>query len=126
MFIPLTFLIMWVTGLLSLALLGAGIYILWAWYQGKIQAQIWLAFGILILLWSAAGRSVSGLFRRPGTDEPRAERGGRAHRISAPDGSELQVEEYGPENGASLLDAAASSSARSDAKQPGIPTQASH
>src|SRR4051794_15174078 len=100
---PLTFLIMWATGLLSVAVLGAGVYILWAWYQGEVQSQIWLTIGIVMLLWSAAGRSLSGLFRRRGADDPRAERGGQVHRISAPDGSELQVEEYGPENGATLL-----------------------
>lgn len=103
MFMPLTFLIMWVTGLLSLAVLGGGVYIGWAWYQGEIQSQIWLTIGILMLLWSATGRSMSGLFRRRGVDDPRAERRGRVHRIPGPDGSELQVEEYGPENGASLL-----------------------
>src|SRR5690349_18345462 len=81
----LTFLVMWVTGLLSLAVLGAGVYILWAWYQGEIQSQVWLTVGILILLWSAVGSSVTGLLRRRGTDEPRAERRGRAHRIPAPD-----------------------------------------
>src|SRR3954447_8124208 len=65
-FMPLTFLFMWVTGLLSLAVLGAGIYIPWAWYQGEIQSQIWLTIGILMLLWSAASRSLAGLFRRRG------------------------------------------------------------
>src|SRR3954452_12334578 len=97
-FMPVTFLLMWITGLLSLALAGAGSYVLWAWYQAEIQSDVWLFIGILILLSSVTGGWISGVFRRRVSDEPRAERGSRVHRIPAPDGSELQLEEYGPEN----------------------------
>jgi len=102
-FMPVTFLLMWITGLLSLAVVGAGSYVLWAWYQAEIQSDVWLIIGILILLWSGTGGWISGLFRRRGLDEPRAERGSCVYRIPAPDGSELQLEEYGPENGTALL-----------------------
>jgi hypothetical protein len=51
-FMPLTFLVMWLAGLFSLALLGVGGYLVWAWYVGEIVETVWLVVGIGLLLWS--------------------------------------------------------------------------
>jgi pimeloyl-ACP methyl ester carboxylesterase len=101
-FMPLTFLVMWLAGLLSLALLGIGGYLVWAWCVGEIVEVVWLAVGIILLLWSACGRSLVLLTRRRGA-EPRSERGGRSRRVAGPDGADLHVEEHGPEGGPTLL-----------------------
>jgi pimeloyl-ACP methyl ester carboxylesterase len=103
MFMPLTFLVMWLAGLLSLALVGVGAYLVWAWYIGEIVETVWLIVGIALLLWSVSGRSLVLLTRRRGTDEPRSERGGRGRRVAGPDGADLHVEEHGPEAGAPTL-----------------------
>ena len=103
MLMPLTFLTMWLAGMLSLALLSGGIYLVWAWYVGEIVETAWLAVGVAVLLWSVAGRWPVLLTRRRGADEPRSERGGRARRLAAPDGADLHVEEHGPEADAPTL-----------------------
>jgi pimeloyl-ACP methyl ester carboxylesterase len=96
-FMPLTFLVTWLTGLLSLGILGGGFYLAWEWYEGELQSVAWLLAGMAMLIWSVAGRSIPMLLRRRGDDEPRSERTGRMRHVAAPDGSQLQVEEYGPE-----------------------------
>jgi pimeloyl-ACP methyl ester carboxylesterase len=100
---PLTFLVLWLAGLLSLALLGGGAYLVWAWYVGEVVETGWLAVGVTLLLWSVSGRPLVLLTRRRGADEPRSERGGRARRVAGPDGSDLHVEEHGPAQGAPTL-----------------------
>ena len=75
MSMPLGFLALWLAGLLSLALLGVGAYLVWAWWVGEIVEAIWLAVGVALLLWSVAGRSLVLLFRR---------RGGRGLRRAVP------------------------------------------
>jgi pimeloyl-ACP methyl ester carboxylesterase len=100
---PLTFLVLWLAGLLSLALLGGGAYLVWAWYVGEVVETGWLAVGVALLLWSVSGRPLVLLTRRRGADEPRSERGGRARRVAGPDGSDLHVEEHGPAQGAPTL-----------------------
>ena len=103
MSMPLTFLAMWLAGLLSLALLGGGAYLVWEWYVGEIVETTWLVVGVAMLLWSVTGRWLVLLTRRRGADEPRSERGDRARRVAAPDGADLHVEEHGPEAGAPTL-----------------------
>ena len=100
MSMPLSFLVLWLAGLLSLALLGAGAYLVWAWYVGEIVETVWLAVGVALLLWSVSGRWFVLLTRRRGADEPRSGRGGRHRRVAGPDGADLHVEEHGPEGGA--------------------------
>jgi pimeloyl-ACP methyl ester carboxylesterase len=83
-------------GLLSLALLGGGLYLLWAWYVGMVVGTSYLVASLAMLLWSLAGRwVVLLLFRRPGPDEPGETPPDAILRVSRPDGSELQVESYG-------------------------------
>ena len=84
-------------GLLSLALLGGGGYLLWAWYVGAVVGTGYLVASLAMLLWSYAGRWVILLlFRRAGPDEPGETRPDSVVRLPRPDGSELQVELYGP------------------------------
>ncbi len=64
MFMPLAFLLLWLAGLLSLALLGAGAYLVWAWYVGEIVETVWLVLGAVLLLWSVSGRWLVLLTRR--------------------------------------------------------------
>jgi pimeloyl-ACP methyl ester carboxylesterase len=95
---PLPFLLGTLAGLASLALLIAGIGIVWFWFQGRLVETGWLAAGIGMLLWSAFGRYlVLALYPR-GTDEPRQIRTAAGKKIQAPDGSILHVEFDGPAN----------------------------
>lgn len=103
-FTPLNFLIMWSFGLLSIALLGGGVYTLYQCYEGELVGNFYLISGIILVLWSFFGRFCSvALFRRPGNDEPSSMRIGDVKRINRPDGSVLQVEFYGSEDAQPLI-----------------------
>src|SRR3712207_747059 len=67
---PLGLPLSWLLGLLSLALLGGGVYLVWAWYVGVLVGTGWLLAGAAMTAWTFAGRFVVLLFRRPGQDEP--------------------------------------------------------
>ena len=96
LFTPLNFLLQWLTGLLSIALLGGGIYIIHQWYERELIDRAWLILGLVMSTWSFVGfLPVSLLLRRPGADEPKAMRSGVVQRIARPDGSEIHVEFYG-------------------------------
>lgn len=96
-FTPLTFLLQWLTGLLSIALLGGGIYIVYQWYERELIDRAWLILGMGMTIWSFVGfLPISLLLRRPGADEPKAMHSGTAQRISRPDGSEIHIEFHGP------------------------------
>lgn len=41
-FMPFDLVLRWLAGLLSIALLGGGIYILHEWYQGDLIGRAWL------------------------------------------------------------------------------------
>ena len=63
-----------------------------------------LAGGLALIGLSLGGGSFAyPLMRKRGTDEPRAERGGRVERLKRPDGSELHVEIYGPADGPTIV-----------------------
>jgi pimeloyl-ACP methyl ester carboxylesterase len=100
---PLSFLLMWLAGLFSIAVLGGGTYTVWAWYQGELVSIAWLILGLILLVWSVAGRLIQAVLRQPGVDEPRSQRNGRTQHIAGPDGSMLQIEEYGPDGGPIIL-----------------------
>jgi pimeloyl-ACP methyl ester carboxylesterase len=96
LFTPFNFLLQCLTGLLSIALLGGGIYIVHQWYERELIDRAWLILGLAMSIWSVVGfLPVSLLLRRPGADEPKAMRSGTVRRISRPDGSEIHVELYG-------------------------------
>ena len=82
--------------LVSVALLGGGIYFIWAWYVGVLVGTGYLIAGIAMLLWTALGRFVVLALRRAGDDDPQMTREGSFQRIQRPDGGELHVELYGP------------------------------
>jgi predicted alpha/beta hydrolase family esterase len=91
--------------LLSLILLGAGLYLLWTWYQGyditdrhgvlHHDREAWRLYaGLGLFAWSFLGRFVVLMFIPAGQDEPREERG-EASVVMAPDGAALDVESFG-------------------------------
>ncbi len=97
-FLPLLPLLLLLLGLLSLALLGFGIYFIVAWFAGALLGLVPIIAGTVMTLFSLLGRPiVLLLLRRPGKDEPNQSReGAEVQRLKRPDGSELQVEMYGP------------------------------
>jgi pimeloyl-ACP methyl ester carboxylesterase len=94
--LPLPFLLGTLVTLASLALLGGGIYIVWAWIAGTLVATSWLASGIGMLAWSLLGRQIVLAMYPRGADEPRAARSTESTIIEAPDGSRLHIEMEGP------------------------------
>ena len=104
LFMPLNVLIMWLVGLLSIGILGGGIYILYELYEGELVGMSYLLSGLAMVLWSFGGRFISlPLFRRRGSDEPKRIRSGTVKRVPRPDGTVLQVEFYGPEDGQPII-----------------------
>ncbi len=94
MFMPLDFLLRSLSGLVTIALLGSGVYIVYEWYEGELISNRWLYFGVGLLLWSFLGLLPILLLRRPGRDEPKPMRSDRVQRLTRPDGSEINVEFY--------------------------------
>ncbi|MBB3223674.1 alpha/beta fold hydrolase [Pseudoduganella umbonata] len=93
----LPFLLGTLAGVISLALLAGGVYIVWAWYVGTLATMGWLWSGIAMLAWSLLGRQlVLALYPR-GPDEPRSERSPNSRKVQGVDGSALHVEFDGPE-----------------------------
>lgn len=103
MLMPLNLLLVWLVGLLSIGVLGGGLYIIYEWYEGEVGLS-YLVGGVAVVLWSFAGRFISlPLLRRRGTDEPKFMRTGTVQRIQRPDGSVIQVEFYGPADGQPII-----------------------
>lgn len=100
---PLDFLLRWLIGLLSMALLGGGIYILYEWYEGELLDRTWLIAGWAMTIWSCVGFLPLSLLRRRGRDEPKMHRSQETRRLSQPDGSEIQVEFYGSPDAPPLI-----------------------
>ena len=74
------------------------------WRPGLDTTTAMLAGGLALIGLSLGGGSFAyPLMRRRGTDEPKAERGGRVERLKRPDGSELHVEMYGPADGPTVV-----------------------
>ena len=104
LFMPLNVLILWLVGLLSIGILGGGIYIVYEWYEGELVGMSYLLAGGAMMLWSFAGRFISlPLLRRKGVDEPKRIRSATVQRVPRPDGTVLQVEFYGPEDGQPII-----------------------
>jgi pimeloyl-ACP methyl ester carboxylesterase len=103
-FMPFSFLLIWLVGLLSISILGGGIYILYEWYIGELVGMSYCVGGLGMILWSFGGRFISlPLFRRAGRDEPKRIRSETVQRLRRPDGTVLQVEFYGPEDGQPII-----------------------
>lgn len=110
-FLPLDFLLRWLSGLLSIALLGGGIYILHECYSedlitfpiDTLRDRAWLIAGWTMLIWSLVGFLPIALLRRFGRDEPKMWRTKETQRIARPDGSEIHVEFYGSPDAPPLI-----------------------
>ncbi|WP_041934366.1 alpha/beta fold hydrolase [Gloeothece verrucosa] len=101
---PLDFVLRWLTGLLSLVLLGGSIYILHEWYEGELINRLWLILSWTAIVWSFLGfLPITLLLRRRGVDEPKMHRSSATQRILRPDGSEIQVEFYGSPDAPPLI-----------------------
>ncbi|NMG11916.1 alpha/beta hydrolase [Brasilonema sp. UFV-L1] len=104
LFMPHNFLLVWLVQLLSVGVLGGGIYILYEWYEQELVGMSYLVIGLAMVLWSFIGRFISlPLLRRPGSEEPKFTRSKTVERLRRPDGSILQVEFYGPEDGQPII-----------------------
>src|SRR5919202_3918578 len=94
-FAPFPLLFTWLVGLLSLALLGGGVYLLCAWYVGALVGTGDLVGGLAMTLWSLVGRWVVLAFHPRGSGEPHTLRPESEVRLPRPDGTSLYVERYG-------------------------------
>jgi pimeloyl-ACP methyl ester carboxylesterase len=129
--IPTSILRIWFFGLLSFVLIGAGIYFSHRWYKhawsydlahqrsyfnphlGFNHGTLHLVIGIGLLIRAVAGalvvRGLLSLFVRAGTragGSPSPENQRRPaveSRLGRPDGSELHVESYGPEDAPAII-----------------------
>jgi hypothetical protein len=71
-FMPFHFLLIWLVGLLSISILGGGLYILYEWYIGELVGMSYFVGGLGMIVWSFGGRFISlPLFRRARRDEPK-------------------------------------------------------
>ncbi len=103
MFMPLDFLLRLLSSLVTIALLGGGGYVLYEWYRGELIDNRWLIMSTVMLLWSFLGFLPILLFRRSGRDEPKPNRSNQVQRLTRPDGSEIEVEFYGPDIAPTLI-----------------------
>src|SRR5436309_2938160 len=55
-FAPFPLLFTWLSGLISLAVLGGGVYLLWAWYVGVVVGTGYLVAGLVMTVFSLVGR----------------------------------------------------------------------
>src|SRR5579859_116309 len=95
-FAPFPFLLTWLAGLLSFALLGGGVYLIWAWYVGAVLGTGYLVAGLAMTLVTFVGRWIVLLFHPSGPDEPHTLEPDSEVRLRRPDGTALYVERYGP------------------------------
>ncbi|MBV9355685.1 MAG: alpha/beta hydrolase [Chloroflexi bacterium] len=102
-FAPFALVFSWLIGLLSLAVLGGGLYLLWAWYVGVLIGTGYLVGGLALVLWSLLGRILVLAFHPSGPDEPHTLQPASHERLLRPDGSSLYVERYGPADAPALV-----------------------
>jgi len=102
-FAPFPLLFTWLVGLLSLVVLGGGVYLLWAWYVGVLVGTGYLVAGLVMTLLSFLGRWVVLLFHPRGTDEPHTLDPRSKVTLTRPDGTSLYVEQYGPTDAPAII-----------------------
>jgi pimeloyl-ACP methyl ester carboxylesterase len=103
MLMPLDFFLRWLSGLLTIPLLGGAGYILYQWHERELVSDRWLILGVAMLLWSFLGFLPILLLHRPGQDEPKPIRTDRVQQLTRPDGSEIQVEFYGTDHAPTII-----------------------
>ncbi len=125
--IPIFIIAMWLWGLFAVGLIGGALYLGWQWYERAwvfntvleryVFAPDWgfntptmlFVASLLLLIWALFGGLLvrlllggSGQSSSP-DDPPQHIRDGTVHRLQRPDGSELQVESYGPADAPPLI-----------------------
>jgi pimeloyl-ACP methyl ester carboxylesterase len=74
------------------------------WRPAVDKATALLAGAVLLSIWSlGAGRLTYPLLRRRGKDEPASNRSDRRSRLQRPDGTELNIEEFGKLDGPAVI-----------------------
>ena len=99
MIAPLPFVLSWLFGLISLALLGAGAWFGWQWWEDyRVYAEAaarWpLYLGIALTAVSLLGKFPLLLLFKGAKDKPRPLEG-ESRTLTAPDGTKLHVESFG-------------------------------
>ena len=94
---PFAVLPMWIFGLLSLALLFGGGYIVYEWWQGAVTSMAVLAAGIAMIAVTLLGRFIVLAFHRSGRDDPSWAHDPQMLRLERPDGTVLHAEMSGPQ-----------------------------
>ncbi|MCA1647044.1 MAG: alpha/beta hydrolase [Chloroflexi bacterium] len=102
-FAPFPLLFTFLVGLLSLAVLGGGLYLLWAWYVGVVVGTVYLVLGLAMMLWTFLGRLIVLLFHPGGPDEPHTLEPESEVRLLRPDGTSLYLERYGPQDAPTII-----------------------
>ncbi len=75
-----------------------------SWRPGLDKPTALLTAGLLLSMFSlGAGRLFYPLLRRPGKDEPSSSRSDRRVRLQRPDGTELNIEEFGKSDGPTVI-----------------------
>ncbi|MFN2450512.1 MAG: alpha/beta fold hydrolase [Candidatus Baltobacteraceae bacterium] len=96
---PIAVLPMLFLGVLSVALLFGGGYLVYGWWHGVLVSSALLWVGVALLVLSAFGRYIVLAFHRGGADEPSWDRDRETVRVVRPDGCTLHVELSGPAAG---------------------------
>jgi pimeloyl-ACP methyl ester carboxylesterase len=88
----------------SVALVGGGAWLVYAWAAGIVIGTTYLVAGIAMLVWTLAGRwIVLALLGRHGQDDPVSLHGREVDRIRRPDGTEIHLECFGPQDAPPLV-----------------------
>jgi pimeloyl-ACP methyl ester carboxylesterase len=94
--LPLPFILNWIFGLISVALVGASGYVLWGWHAGKAIATAWLVSAVIGAIWSLGGRFLILALFPKGDNEPRRIRRGKKATLVMRDGTQIYTESEGP------------------------------
>lgn len=101
---PLPFLLNWLTGLFSLALLAAGPWIYHEWREGDLADDRWLWLAGGLFAFALLGRLlVVPLITRKDDDPPKPHREDRRRILDGPRGARLEVEETGRTEGPTVV-----------------------
>lgn len=102
-FMPLAILSMWIFGLLSLALLFGGGYVIYEWWRGVFLSTVTLTAGIAVLILSLLGRFIVLALHPHGDDEPSWAHEKEVRLLERPDGTVLHLEMSGPSDGSPVI-----------------------